>query len=83
MTPLPSDNADQFRASKFYHRLISNIEAYSEIFLINYLTIPFFEFRMPHLRVTEFYQHSLFTYGDNVDRLGDPLPGKLILLISY
>ena len=51
---------------------------YSEIFLINYLTIPFFEFRMPHLRVTEFYQHGLFTYGDNVDRLGDPLPGKLI-----
>uniref|UniRef100_A0AC35GS19 UDP-glucuronosyltransferase n=1 Tax=Panagrolaimus sp. PS1159 TaxID=55785 RepID=A0AC35GS19_9BILA len=74
MTPIPIDNNDQFQPSKFLNRMISFLEAYSEIFLINYLTIPYSEFKMPDLKITEFYQKASLIFGDNIDRLGDPLP---------
>uniref|UniRef100_A0A914PU22 Uncharacterized protein n=1 Tax=Panagrolaimus davidi TaxID=227884 RepID=A0A914PU22_9BILA len=75
MTSIPFDNNDQFQPSKFFNRMISFLEAYSEIFLINYLTIPYSEYKMADLKITEFYQKASLIFGDNIDRLGDPLPG--------
>uniref|UniRef100_A0A914YU07 UDP-glucuronosyltransferase n=1 Tax=Panagrolaimus superbus TaxID=310955 RepID=A0A914YU07_9BILA len=83
MGPIPSESTDFYKPSKFFDRLIAFSENYVEVFLMDWWVMPTAPYFLPGVNMERHYTNAYFTFGEHIDRLGNPMTeGSDLILVG-
>uniref|UniRef100_A0A914YSK0 UDP-glucuronosyltransferase n=1 Tax=Panagrolaimus superbus TaxID=310955 RepID=A0A914YSK0_9BILA len=83
MGPIPSESTDFYKPSKFFDRLIAFSENYIEVFLMDWWVMPMAPYFLPGVNMERHYTNAYFTFGEHIDRLGNPMTeGSDLILVG-